>query len=356
MRTLIKNLLLIFCLCSICQAAQVIRYVDPDAPGPAHDGTSWNDAYLSLSTWEAAEQTNLDAANNYMTVYCRSSAGTNDATPCTINGFTTSVDDYIEIIGTDFPADGLWDDSAYILENASAAYALAISDLNVTVRNLQVLFTRDGTNARSGILVGAANTTLDSLILKADGVESGTNKYNVGVYINVGNAKVYNCLIYGLWATHTWYGLGFYCEYGPTPAILNCTVEGTVGGTSFIRYYNCNPVITNCANVNSGSFGVGAISTPDIDNCISTTNTGTNPQAPVDTDWDNEFTNIAGGDFSLVAGGNCIGNGLDDPSSGLYLDDIIGTVRNSTWDIGAFELAGAAPPAAGGQLIMIQEF
>ena len=32
------------------------------------------------------------------------------------------------------------------------------------------------------------------------------------------------------------------------------------------------------------------------------------------------------------------------PASGLYSDDIIGTARTSTWDIGAFEYLAGSPP------------
>ena len=105
-----KSLILAFIFCSIVQAAQVIRYVDPDAAGAAN-GTSWADAYTSLSAWEAAEQTDLVSAGNYHTVYCRSSGGTDDTTPFAINSWTTGSSNYIVIIGSDFPADGVYDNS-----------------------------------------------------------------------------------------------------------------------------------------------------------------------------------------------------------------------------------------------------
>jgi len=88
-----------------------------------------------------------------------------------------------------------------------------------------------------------------------------------------------------------------------------------------------------------------------IDHCCSDDGDGTNAQGPSGGSWANEFT-TPGTDFSLLAGGNCVGNGTDDPGAGLYSDDIIGTARNTTWDIGAFEIA-AAPPATAGQVIII---
>jgi hypothetical protein len=37
-----------------------------------------------------------------------------------------------------------------------------------------------------------------------------------------------------------------------------------------------------------------------------------------------------------------VGEGTDNPGSGLYSDDIIGTARSSPWDIGAFEYTSGA--------------
>ena len=99
---------------------------------------------------------------------------------------------------------------------------------------------------------------------------------------------------------------------------------------------------TNCVAGNCTDDFNGTIT---IANCCSDDGDGANPQGPLGADWDNEFTDKDNGAFSLLVGGNCVGNGTDDPGSGLYSDDIIGTVRTSTWDIGAFEYG--APAATG---------
>lgn len=75
--------------------AEVIRYIDPDAAGAA-TGLDWTNAYTSGAQWEAASQTDLDAAGNWHHAYVRSSAGTADAT-FTINAWTTSTNCYILI-------------------------------------------------------------------------------------------------------------------------------------------------------------------------------------------------------------------------------------------------------------------
>ena len=156
--------------------AQVIRYVDPDVAIPG-DGTTWDKAYASLFAWNAAEATDLDAANNYMTVHCRSSSGTNDTTPCNITGWTTSATDYIEIIGDDFPATGIYDATKYVLHNNdTASGTLYILEDFVRVHNLQILVTASSTADRSGFYVVNLGATpdirIDSCIVK--GVCSGT--------------------------------------------------------------------------------------------------------------------------------------------------------------------------------------
>lgn len=48
------------------------------------------------------------------------------------------------------------------------------------------------------------------------------------------------------------------------------------------------------------------------------------------------FVNASAGNFGLQAGSEGEGDGTDNPASGLYLDNITGTVRSSPWNIGAW--------------------
>jgi len=349
----IKKLLLILCLCSVCQAAQIIRYVDPDVVAGDSSGDSWTNAYASLSAWEAAEQTNLDAANNYMTVYCRSSAGTHDDTLCAINGWTTSATDYIEIIGTDFPADGIFDDTKYIKHDNNIGYGIYIFENYVRISNLQFLVTAIDVDVdkAKGIYIASVGTTdirIDSCIIK--GVCSGTEgAYGIYIYDATATVKISNTLVYGFRSTDFPADSSFWAiSMSGTTQLYNCTTYNNFWG-----YYGA-ATITNCIVGGSAASVFDFSGAQTIVNCCSDEGLGSNPQAPAGGAWANEFNSIAGEDFSLKAGSNCIGTGVDDPGSGLYSDDIIGTARTSTWDIGAFEYTGAAP--AGGQLIMIQEF
>ena len=349
-----KRLLLILFIASLAQAAQIIRYVDPDAPGPAHDGTSWNDAYLTLSAWELAEQTNLDGANNYMTVYCRSSSGTTDTAECVINGWTTSATDYIEIIGTDFPADGIYDDTKYVIHNNDdTTTAIRIQENYVRISNLQVLVTTTGGGIKIGIYANvgfaAADIRISNCIFK--GIGSGTAG-NTGVYINNAASSVltiWNTVIYGFISTDNPGDndfAGIYQHNGPTTNIYNCTVYGCYNGIQ--RNISGTLTTKNCAVGNNTDDFAGTLT---IDYCASDDGDGTNAQAPSGGNWANEFT-TPGTDFSLLVGGNCVENGTDNPSAGFYSDDIIGTARSSTWDIGAFEFV-AAPGGSASQAIII---
>jgi hypothetical protein len=497
MRTLIKKLLLILCLCSVCQAAQVIRYVDPDVV-KAGDGTSWNTAYASLFAWEAAEQKNLVTATENHIVYCRSSSGTDDTTKFTINGWTTSEDYDIQIIGADFPVDGIWDATKYVLihDDEGDAQAIRIEESHVRIHNLQISVVVTSTSGTAyGILAGATaathNVQIDSCYIKGtiaadsgvcygirsytNSVTTVTNSIITGFYGNnncyglnsyYSTFSIYNCTIVGCWT-----GIFEFHQTGPTIAknciFIDCYWAGNAGvELDYCHTYNgvgtnaqlpvdeqvmgsasikrtsntasgythldmaspctANSTITEVDLYSSGTYMrnvvigtfylvsgttykcrasaavanptgfmrytglslacetgdvIGIYSTAITGGLYRTTSGGTNTMyclgdktAPgaegsytlqagyalsltgfaFDFDWSQDVIDVDNGDFSLVADGNCIGNGTDDPSSGLYSDDIIGTARTSTWDIGAFEYV-AAPPASGGQVIMIGE-
>lgn len=349
MRTWTK-ILLILLLCSVSYGAQVIRYVDPDAAGGG-TGLDWTNAYTSLSAWNAAEGSDLVTDGDYHTVYCRSSSGTDDTTPFTLTGWTTGAANYIEIIGSDFPVDGVWDDTKYVLNNNdSATNMISLREDYVRFQNIQIKVIETSTNERNGIKIELINESseirFDSFILK--GLCSGTGSSRA-LYINDSDIviKIYNTLIYGF-ISGSDTGFRAIDGYTSTCEIYNVTIYNC--------YYGLNRssgtwTATNCAVGNCNDDFSGAIT---INYCCSDDGNGNNPQGPLDGNWDNEFV-TPGSDFDLESGGNCVGNGDDNPGAGLYSDDIIGTARSSTWDIGAFEYVSGAPPAGGGQVIIISK-
>jgi hypothetical protein len=119
--------------------------------------------------------------------------------------------------------------------------------------------------------------------------------------------------------------------------MYNCTAyTGFRGFTRTAGTVTC----TNCIAANQIAAGSSFNGTITVDHCCSDDGTGTNAQTPSGGVWTNEFV-TDGSDFALKVGGNCVGNGSDDPGAGLYSDDITGTARTSTWDIGADEYVAA---------------
>lgn len=358
MQMSIKKLVLIFLLCSVVQAAQVIRYVDTDVVGGAADGTSWANAYSTLSAWDTGEATDLVNDGDYHTVYCRASSGTTDTTQCTLayETWTTDATHYVEIIGDDFPSDGIYDDTKYVLHNNDSADAALIIDCDyVKVRKLQILVTGAGSTMRNGIYWRYVHSNcyleVDSCIIK--GVCSGTG-WGYGLYLytttSYGVADIYNTLVYGFSsASDTDDYIGIRVRAVTTTDLYNCTFYGNYHGMS----RDAGTVTaTNCAVGDSADDFAGTIT---VDYCCSDDGTGTNAQNPSGADWDNEFTDDDNEDFSLLVGGNCVGNGTDNPGAGLYSDDMIDTARSSTWDISAREYTAGAPASAG-QVIMVEMF
>jgi len=309
--------------------AQVIRYVDPDAAG-AGTGVDWTNAYTSLQAWDDAEVSNLVTDGDYHTVYCRSSSGTQDTTPANIGtGWMTDATHYIEIIGYD---------GTYIIHNNDVTTS-GIIDINfvgtgyIRLINLKVYVTTSGTNQRYGIYntctQNPAQLIIDSCTIK--GFCSGTGSA-IGVYNYNQGGGSNTCIIYNSIVQDFISGSdnGFYAvRFRSNGTAYNCTVYNSYYGISGATGTNA----INCAVANNTADFAGFVT---ADYCCSNAGDGTNAQTPSGGSWANEFT-TPGTDFSLLAGGNCVGKGTDNPGSGLYADDIRGKLRTSTWDIGAYE-------------------
>ena len=348
MRRFLSVLLFIFLTISI-HAAEIVRYVDPDS-AEGGDGTTWTLAYDSLFDWEAAEQTNLDTANNWMHVYVRASSGTDDTTGFTITGWTTSATDYIFIeaaSGDEAIADG-WDDNRYSLHISGDSTAMTITETFVRLNGLQIKLT-NAADSNHGILYNTGTTPNDIRFsnCRITGVLSGTASANVGVYSSATTSNlIFSNLIVEGWDTTN--ALGIYARNG-TLGVYNSTIYGNTTG---IRIRDHNGTIKNSAIFKNGNDILDSAGGSTIDYCATDDNDGTNivAESGGGAEWPDDFEDAAAGDFRLKSGSNLVDAGTDDPSGSGYGDpDINGTARASPWDVGAYEF----PAAAGGSVATI---
>jgi hypothetical protein len=290
--------------------------------------------YLTLAAFEAAQGQDLtDGGGDTMTANCFSSDGSDDTSACLINGFVTSVTNYLKIIGTDFPSDGVFDATKYLI-TADDSWCIYSQEAYVKIENIQAIPKETG-GAAYGFLIntGSGRLDIDSCFLKGDCAGTG------GCYgINTTGAdtvNVYNTVVKNIAGT-TGHRAYFTDNSGSTMNIYNC-----VAHDNYYSYwgYSGTMNVYNSAGI-TGSVSVFT-SCDVIDYCISAGGDGTNAQTPKSGDFDAEYPNLDSDDYTPASDGNSVGNGTDDPSSGLYSDDIAGTARSSTWDIGAWEYVSA---------------
>ena len=314
--------------------ATVIRYVNPASSGG--NGTTnalsgANAAYISLNSWEAAEQTDLVSDGDIHEVRCE---GTTDSTRLVITGWTTGASNYIYILVESANRHrGVWDASKYNLTGSTGgAGRLRLEEDYVRFEGLQVRNTTPSpAGSASAIRVVSTGATTDIRINKCivrDGrytvrVESGSKHYFWNNIVYGGSAGavltttggsidlfVYSSILIGV-------SQGLFRIAG-TVTVKNCYAKGTTAYSGTIGKTTC------ASSDTTGSSGLQSIS-------YSTS----------------QFTNVTAGseDLSLVSGSALIDVGTDTSGDATpldFTDDIIGTARGGTWDVGAFEFISAA--------------
>jgi hypothetical protein len=335
-------------------AAEVIRYVDPGCVGGTNDGTSWANAYLTLNDLETAEDTDLTLLGggdgSWMHIYCRSSgAHPADTEAVSIYGWTTSATCYIliEAASTDRAVSTGWDDTKYRL-SVTDAHAIDIQEDYVRIDGLQieVLYSSvAGKSAISYTTIGAGGGygRVTNCYLRGD---TNANANSTAININDAQASVdiWNCCLGP--ADHR----AIYIGAGTAVNIYNCTIYDFdtsgiyTGGT-------VNVVVRNCAIISTGDdLYDGTSGTWDVDYCaLDDADAQTHPvdETAGGQDWDDNFENLATGNFSIKAGANLLAAGVADPSSGLFSNDINRDTRPAAWSVGADDI-----PTAGGASIV----
>jgi len=203
---------------------------------------------------------------------------------------------------------------------------------SVTLDGFQINTTGDYCIQRST----ADNCTIQDMIFKYGGAWHCYDDDTVG-----GTVNVINCVFF---STNLGNGTGIHGEgAGATINLYNTTIYGFNLG---VYEDNATINVTNCAVCNNND-DFDSFSTGTISFCASDDEDGANSQLLDNTNnYQDEFTDAPNGDFTLPVGSICIENGTDNPSGGLYSDDIISVARSSTWDIGVFEYVGGGGPAA----------
>ena len=316
--------------------ATITRYVNPDSTaggdGTTNATTGANRAYVSLSAWDAAEQQNLDTGNNIAECVCETN-GTADAVECTIDGWTTSSTDYIDIkTSAGHRHAGVWSTAKYRLETTT--HALIVREDYVRVTGLQLGGTAGGAFPNGiGVNVGAgavaASIYLTKCLIRVDGSAAKGIAFNTnsGQIQRVWNNIIYDCA-------------GFGIDYQLLTAIgylYNNTVQGCGTGidgnsTNIIAKNN---VVQDCTTCYAGTFATGTAYNCSDDG----TQPGTNGQNGEVT-----FADEAGNDFHLSSSDTVAkDNGTDLSADSIlpFSDDLDGDTRSGSWDIGADEVVAA---------------
>ncbi|MHC5112642.1 MAG: right-handed parallel beta-helix repeat-containing protein, partial [Planctomycetota bacterium] len=292
-------------------SAQTTFYVDADATGPTHDGSTWCTAYLELTdaldvsaggdTIQVAD--GMYAPNTEGLTYPR------EATFQLINGVTImggyagcgaadpdgrDVVLYETILSGDLDGD---DVAVFCTQDSPDcdAYGGMCSGGSCIIRgrnneNSYQVVTGSGTDATAvldGFIITAGNANGDGWPLIAGGGmfndfggptvndctfrRNSTTGLGGGMYTYAANPKVTNCTFTVNAAD---FGAGMY-NYEASPHVSNCVISGNSAMTHGGGMYNYNgaqPMVTNCTfSGNSADSGAGmynSFSQPIVTNCI----------------------------------------------------------------------------------------
>jgi len=313
-------------------ATESIVYVDPDAGGSG-TGVDYTNAYTSLQVAQKAKAKNLTISDEIYIFLCRSSGGTADTTSVLID--SSWICDSTRYVV--FRADNSdkakktgWNTSKYRLEVTDDECFNIISYTSIIYLRLEYLQYRRKRISVSwqsalDIAGGAAGSELriNSCFCSCEHNQVNGIRLRDADY----SVYIYNTIISGT----------FNLALSTTASsmyLYNAIIEGAVTGVDISAGVTAE--LKNSAIFNNGNdINDGATST--IDYNATDDGDGTHVIAPLDSDWANEFSDYANGDFTLIAGGNCEDGGTDNPGSGLYTTDIDGDNYTTPWSVGVDE-------------------
>jgi hypothetical protein len=256
-----------------------------------------------------------------------------DTAAATVDGFTTNASYYVHIYTATAARHLGIPSSSYYQISVSSGSALTISDNYTRVEGLQAVTSSSGTVGAFHVTDSTTNVRIGYCLGSA--TASGSAGGSFLAYGDNNSTTFYNCLGYDS-ATN-----GF--RVSGTTYLYNCTAVDNA--TGFSSYYSVASTWTNCLGYSNSTADFAETGTnPTVTYCASSDATA--------DDWGGSgniisqtfsFVNDGGNDWHLgAADAPGVGDGTDDPSSGIYSDDVDGQSRTSPWDIGFDEYVAAA--------------
>lgn len=324
------------------------RYVDPDADvggnGTTQALTGATCAYVSLNVWEAARQASLSEPEQ---VVCGSAdaSHTADTTKLDLTGWTTSAANYIQITtDSGSRASTTWSDSKYRY-SVTDAFPVYLREDYIQLDGVQFYASAAAASqCFLGLIDRAAESTLSisNCCFRGHGNASYVCSFLDVISGNAGTLYAWNSLFYGWGANASSYIL---LADSITAYFYSCTGIWASGTTAGIR--NVAATSITCKNCYSGGNAAGRdyFGTITKTTCASADTTGSAGLQSIAINTDN-FTNVSAGteDFSLPSGSALIDVGTDTSGDAApldFTDDIDGTARGATWDVGAHEYAAS---------------
>jgi len=267
------------------------RFVDPDVSGGLGDGTSIANAYTSQAAFEAAEQTDLVSAGDWMHCYCLSSLGTADTTEFIFDGWITNkTTNYILMeayTGNEVLKSG-WDATRYRLEADSTFRLIRVRrSIDVRFKGIQIRNTGAGHAIEVSGDGGSPSLLVENCRIEKPNGGSGITSIS-------GTMDTKNSIVEG---SNTGSGNGVYwTSTSGGGSSYNTISRGFTDG--FESDGVATTICKNCVSFDNTSDDFDAITT--VDHCLSDTGVGTNPQIPSGGLWLNEFVDLANGDFTAV--------------------------------------------------------
>lgn len=326
MRFEMKPLLFLFLLCGMAFGADQTFYVWPDAPGPTHDGSTWDYAYTSCQAFENAQDTNITGIGNYLV---QMKCTTNPDTTLSISGWTMDSTHKVKFISSDHSY-------RFVSTNADI---ITISENACNVEFTGITFqlsAQDGDGDDLIYINGQdAGSTVDFIGCTFIGTNDSDN-YQKGILSPDADCAltVYNCVFYNFYA-------------------LNSTSQSLISAVGVTKVYN-STFIGGYYGVKIGSGGTGTIKnvlcygqhasgSAWYDDTATTT--AIHCMASIGGSFDTEtncFESAAGISLTetgrLNAGSNGIDDGIDlSGDTPAVTDDIDGDARSGTYDIGCDE-------------------